>query len=154
MFVREEVIGNPPVVGSELEGIAKRRARAAVREGSEAVRTEVRRLARPSRDTGDFNLKQDVLPPQIVGDQVIGGVDFHSDHAEALEEGRRAVYPVRRQVLRFINREGREVFAKKVAAAAGRHYIRDGRLAAEPKVEAIAEKWAAAIAADVRGRVG
>lgn len=150
--VRVEVIGDGPSHASRFAGVATRRAKASVREGSAAIRDEIKRQAQPSRKSGAFQRLLFVDPVVRVGDTFVGGVTANADHSNLLEDGRGAVKNDRPMPIRLPG--GKVIFRMSAKPAKGRHYVALGEKAAEPEVRAISEKWAAAIAADLRGRVG
>jgi hypothetical protein len=142
--------GVDPNLASAVPGLAKRRAAAAAREGSNAVRRHIREVAKPSYKTGRFSRGLQIEVPLSFGDVIIGGVTSTAPHTRALERGRRAIKATRPIPIRVGNGV---IFRMRAKAAKGRRYIEIGTNAAMPEVRQINEKWATAIANDVRGRV-
>ena len=145
---------------SVVPGLARRRAQAAVREGSTIIRDRARLIARPHRRTGIYEAGLTVQTPRTMGNDVIGGVIAMAPHSEALETGRGPVTAAFGKALKLVGIKTPLVsgqratgFAAHVGPARALHILARARAATEDDVMDSAEKWAHAIANDIRGRI-
>lgn len=150
----DEIIGR----AASFQGVAARRAKAAVEEGLEAIKTETARLAAPHYRSGDYERGLQVHVLRSSKGAVHGEFAATSAHSEVLEKGRRSVWAMQKKAVAFSPISGAGAEMKRIARAhvgpaPAYHFVEEGRALAEPAIKAAQEFWGHAIAADLRGRV-